>query len=132
MTIFASIFSYVLIGATLNSVVGGFPVQPFSQPFSLGLLSRALPIGTCDPETPWPNGACCGSNGLCGYSPKECGDGCPISAFAEAHQTFAAMAVKMALALVVTPLSLRVRVPMRTNAPLGITSRGLRLENANM
>ncbi|KAI0546598.1 hypothetical protein F4679DRAFT_409115 [Xylaria curta] len=35
-----------------------------------------LPIGTCNDETPCPNGACCGKNsGLCGYSPSECGAG---------------------------------------------------------
>ncbi|KAI0206817.1 hypothetical protein F4808DRAFT_466759 [Astrocystis sublimbata] len=35
-----------------------------------------LPIGTCNDETPCPNGACCGkNNGLCGYSPTECGAG---------------------------------------------------------
>ncbi|KAJ8124820.1 hypothetical protein O1611_g8820 [Lasiodiplodia mahajangana] len=35
-----------------------------------------LPIGTCNPETPCPNGACCGTiSGLCGYSPSECGAG---------------------------------------------------------
>lgn len=40
------------------------------------LSPRALPVGTCNSDTPCKNGACCGSNGLCGYSPTEYGAGC--------------------------------------------------------
>lgn len=39
------------------------------------LDGRALPTGTCDANTPCVNAACCGTNGLCGYSPTECGAG---------------------------------------------------------
>ncbi|KUI67400.1 Killer toxin subunits alpha/beta [Cytospora mali] len=35
-----------------------------------------LPTGTCNAATPCANGACCGSNNLCGYSAAFCGDGC--------------------------------------------------------
>ncbi|THW73572.1 glycoside hydrolase [Aureobasidium pullulans] len=42
---------------------------------SLGLATRDLPTGTCNADTPCVNGACCGTNGLCGYSPTECGSG---------------------------------------------------------
>ncbi|KAK6000837.1 hypothetical protein QM012_003562 [Aureobasidium pullulans] len=49
------------------------------------LLRRDLPIGTCNSDTPCPNGACCGSNGLCGYSPTECGSGCTSNCNAKAQ-----------------------------------------------
>ncbi|KAI1382677.1 family 18 glycosyl hydrolase [Hypoxylon trugodes] len=41
------------------------------------LDSRALPVGTCNADTPCDNAACCGgkNNNLCGYSPGECGTG---------------------------------------------------------
>ncbi|QIX02022.1 hypothetical protein AMS68_007539 [Peltaster fructicola] len=39
------------------------------------LYGRDLPIGTCNAQTPCPNGACCGTDGLCGYSPTQCGKG---------------------------------------------------------
>lgn len=42
---------------------------------SVGLFSRDLPTGTCNAQTPCPIAACCGTNGLCGYSPSECGAG---------------------------------------------------------
>ncbi|KAI0467970.1 glycosyl hydrolases family 18-domain-containing protein [Xylaria cf. heliscus] len=48
------------------------------------LMRRDLPIGTCNADTPCPNGACCGSNGLCGYSPDECGSGCTSNCDAKA------------------------------------------------
>ena len=52
---------------------------------SLGSLSpRALPVGTCNSATPCENGACCGSNNLCGYSPLECGTGCASNCDAKA------------------------------------------------
>ncbi|KAI0437594.1 hypothetical protein F4803DRAFT_537994 [Xylaria telfairii] len=51
--------------------VSSFVSFPLDQP----LLSRALPTGTCNADTPCVNAACCGTNGLCGYSPTECGMG---------------------------------------------------------
>lgn len=39
------------------------------------LYSRGLPTGTCNAQTPCENAACCGTNGLCGYSPTEYGSG---------------------------------------------------------
>ncbi|OCL06227.1 glycoside hydrolase family 18 protein, partial [Glonium stellatum] len=39
------------------------------------LLERGLPTGTCNAQTPCENAACCGTNGLCGYSPTNCGSG---------------------------------------------------------
>ncbi|KAI0476398.1 hypothetical protein GGR56DRAFT_642454 [Xylariaceae sp. FL0804] len=39
------------------------------------LTGRDLPTGTCNAATPCVNAACCGTNGLCGYSPTECGTG---------------------------------------------------------
>ena len=48
------------------------------------LAQRALPVGTCNSNTPCENGACCGSNGLCGYSPKECAAGCTSNCNAKA------------------------------------------------
>jgi hypothetical protein len=39
------------------------------------LLDSPLPTGTCNAQTPCPIDACCGTNGLCGYSPSECGAG---------------------------------------------------------
>ena len=46
---------------------------------------RALPVGTCNSDTPCVNGACCGSNNLCGYSPTECGTGCSSNCNAKAE-----------------------------------------------
>jgi hypothetical protein len=42
-----------------------------------GLIQKRadLPTGTCNANTPCPIAACCGTNGLCGYSPSECGAG---------------------------------------------------------
>ncbi|KAI0431905.1 hypothetical protein F5Y09DRAFT_340146 [Xylaria sp. FL1042] len=42
---------------------------------NLTIHSRDLPTGTCNANTPCVNAACCGTNGLCGYSPTECGAG---------------------------------------------------------
>jgi hypothetical protein len=39
------------------------------------IVTRALPTGTCNADTPCPIAACCGKNGLCGFSPSECGQG---------------------------------------------------------
>ncbi|SMR55633.1 unnamed protein product [Zymoseptoria tritici ST99CH_1E4] len=52
---------------------------------SLNLARRDLPEGTCNGATPCPNGACCGDNGLCGYSPLECGPGCASNCNAKAE-----------------------------------------------
>ena len=49
------------------------------------LIQRALPVGTCNADTPCENGACCGSNSLCGYSPTECGTGCTSNCDAKAE-----------------------------------------------
>ncbi|PVH76631.1 glycoside hydrolase family 18 protein [Cadophora sp. DSE1049] len=54
-------------------------------PAALGLSSldkraaAALPEGACAPGTPCVNGACCSSEGWCGYSPEFCGSGSCIS-----------------------------------------------------
>lgn len=46
---------------------------------------RSLTIGTCNSDTPCENGACCGPNSLCGYSPTECGTGCTSNCDAKAQ-----------------------------------------------
>ncbi|KAI5244028.1 glycoside hydrolase [Aureobasidium subglaciale] len=51
----------------------------------LNLSRRDLPVGTCDANTPCVNGACCGSDNLCGYSPKQCGTGCRYNCDAKAE-----------------------------------------------
>jgi hypothetical protein len=51
-------------------------VTGFEYISSLDLHSRGLPVGECNSNTPCENGACCGSNNLCGYAPKQCGTGC--------------------------------------------------------
>ncbi|KAL5340440.1 hypothetical protein BJX70DRAFT_396691 [Aspergillus crustosus] len=38
-----------------------------------------LPIGTCAPGVPCVNGACCSKEGICGFSPDECGKDTCIS-----------------------------------------------------
>ena len=43
---------------------------------AIQLFGRDLPIGTCNKDTPCPNGACCGDDNLCGYTDKQCGKGC--------------------------------------------------------
>ncbi|KAI9730799.1 MAG: hypothetical protein M1818_008079 [Claussenomyces sp. TS43310] len=77
-------FGAVLLGAAVNAVAVASPVAARSRDPNSSLVSRALPIGTCDSSTPCPNGACCGSNGLCGYSPTECGTGCTSNCDAKA------------------------------------------------
>lgn len=49
------------------------------------LLGRDLPVGTCNENTPCANGACCGSDNLCGYAPKQCGTGCRFNCDAKAE-----------------------------------------------
>ncbi|KAF3021588.1 hypothetical protein E8E14_013534 [Neopestalotiopsis sp. 37M] len=52
-------------------------VVPHLPDLDILLIQRALPIGTCNAQTPCENAACCGgkNNNLCGYSPGECGAG---------------------------------------------------------
>ncbi|KAK2773012.1 chitinase [Colletotrichum kahawae] len=40
---------------------------------------------TCGPDKPCSNGACCGEDGWCGYSPTYCGDGCQSNCDAKAE-----------------------------------------------
>lgn len=40
---------------------------------------------TCGPDKPCVNGACCGEDGWCGYSPTYCGDGCQSNCGAKAE-----------------------------------------------
>ncbi|KFZ22959.1 hypothetical protein V502_02560 [Pseudogymnoascus sp. VKM F-4520 (FW-2644)] len=84
-------FSTLLLGAALSAVAVASPIEARSQNPNFSLVPRALPIGTCDSSTPCPNGACCGSNGLCGYSPTECG-------FVAAPRTSVIQDVRKALA----------------------------------
>ena len=76
-------FKYIL---ALSWVKGAFtlPHQDLNDSALNFLSSRALPVGTCDSATPCENGACCGSNNLCGYSPTECGTGCTSNCNAKA------------------------------------------------
>ncbi|KAH9206557.1 hypothetical protein DL95DRAFT_375269 [Leptodontidium sp. 2 PMI_412] len=77
-------FKSFLLVTILSAVTIASPIESRSPNPNFSLLPRALPIGTCDPTTPCPNGACCGSNGLCGYSPTECGTGCLFNCDAKA------------------------------------------------
>lgn len=61
-------------GAHFNPNVQSFEDLHFPTANSL-LTTRDLPTGTCNGNTPCVNAACCGTNGLCGYSPTECGTG---------------------------------------------------------
>jgi chitinase len=49
------------------------------------IIGRSLPVGTCNADTPCENGACCGSDNLCGYTKKECGTGCQSNCNAKAE-----------------------------------------------
>ena len=52
------------------------PVHLLSEPRLLQTRDgNGLPTGTCNAQTECPIAACCGTNGLCGYSPSECGQG---------------------------------------------------------
>ncbi|KAJ9138369.1 Family 18 glycoside hydrolase [Pleurostoma richardsiae] len=55
------------------------------RPGNSSVHARSLPTGTCDASTPCENGACCGSNNLCGYSPTSCGTGCQHNCDAKAQ-----------------------------------------------
>ncbi|KAF9891872.1 hypothetical protein FE257_003357 [Aspergillus nanangensis] len=47
---------------------------------ALSLVKRdELPVGTCAPGIPCVNGACCSKEGICGFSPDECGTDTCIS-----------------------------------------------------
>lgn len=61
------------------------PQHDFIHSLMGRLVTRSLPIGTCNSNTPCENGACCGSNGLCGYSPTECATGCTSNCDAKAE-----------------------------------------------
>lgn len=69
---------------TLSCVGLALPQHGPTYP-AVSLLQRALPVGTCNSNTPCENGACCGSNSLCGYSPTECGTGCTSDCDAKAE-----------------------------------------------
>ncbi|KAI0124098.1 family 18 glycosyl hydrolase [Xylariales sp. AK1849] len=66
-----------VISAPYEGIIDIKPKRYASPTLSLASLldSRALPIGTCNADTPCVNAACCGgnNNNLCGYSPGECG-----------------------------------------------------------
>jgi hypothetical protein len=74
--IFLSATLTFAIPSHLNAKKHIHPVHLLSEP---GLLQardgNGLPTGTCNAQTPCPIAACCGTNGLCGYSPSECGQG---------------------------------------------------------
>ncbi|ORY61420.1 uncharacterized protein BCR38DRAFT_525824 [Pseudomassariella vexata] len=85
----ACAFAVALAFINIDSLVFAFPLADSASrdipeahnwtpntlsPRSL-LSGRDLPTGTCNADTPCVNAACCGTNGLCGYSPTECGAG---------------------------------------------------------
>lgn len=65
------------LSALLWTALFAFRIPPDSsaiERFRRNALSQSeLPTGTCNAQTPCVNSACCGTNGLCGYSPTECG-----------------------------------------------------------
>ena len=77
-SILAFHFSIVVAVPAIRTLIDSF--SPFRQSFYpsqqvLQVQDLALPTGTCNAHTPCPITACCGTNGLCGYSPSECGKG---------------------------------------------------------
>ncbi|KAJ5200417.1 Glycoside hydrolase superfamily [Penicillium cf. griseofulvum] len=56
-----------------------------APPHAFDLQTRDLPTGTCNANTPCVNGACCGSDNLCGYSAKSCATGCQSNCNAKAE-----------------------------------------------
>ncbi|KAG7054582.1 glycoside hydrolase family 18 protein [Colletotrichum scovillei] len=73
---FMAAIPFLISAVPLDSNNHVAPITPYSIPSLDHLLTgRALPTGTCNADTPCENAACCGSNGLCGYSPTECGKG---------------------------------------------------------
>jgi chitinase len=66
-------YSVIAVRASLPEQHNVWPLNPNLNSFSL--LPRGLPTGTCNSQTPCENAACCGTNGLCGYSPSECSKG---------------------------------------------------------
>lgn len=77
-------FTYIV---ALSWAIEALALPQYDLIHSVGiqLTPRALPVGTCNPDTPCENGACCGSNNLCGYSPTECGTGCMSNCNAKAQ-----------------------------------------------
>ena len=69
-TLFADAKELWEVAAAFNNITG------VDYTYSQNELKRDLPTGTCNSATPCVNGACCGSNNLCGYSPSTCGTGC--------------------------------------------------------
>ena len=63
---------FIVVGAQFDSRILD---EPTHNTNISSLNSRALPTGTCNAQTPCPIAACCGTNGLCGFSPSECGSG---------------------------------------------------------
>lgn len=80
-------FAYIVALFFLSWAVGAhaLPQHDSTKSFVNQLNLRALPVGTCNSNTPCANGACCGSNNLCGYSPTECGTGCTSNCNATAE-----------------------------------------------
>ena len=72
-------FAAIVAIPAVKDVTGSFSALRKSFPLlqDRGLLQGRdlLPTGTCNAETPCPIAACCGTNGLCGYSAAECGVG---------------------------------------------------------
>jgi hypothetical protein len=71
---------YVLFAISIFTIGGAhlhpsFAVSPDQNANNSLITTRDLPTGTCNANTPCPIVACCGTNGLCGYSPSECGAG---------------------------------------------------------
>ncbi|OKL55264.1 hypothetical protein UA08_09465 [Talaromyces atroroseus] len=86
----SSVWLAVLAGqASLTSAKSRFEVNhgsSLNHSYQHGLLhSRDLPTGTCNAATPCANGACCGSDNLCGYSAAFCGTGCQSNCDAKAE-----------------------------------------------
>lgn len=79
-----ALFKYIM---ALFGALGAYalPRQDQTNSSVHQLNLRTLPIGTCNSDTPCENGACCGSNNLCGYSPTECGAGCTSNCNAKAQ-----------------------------------------------
>lgn len=61
---------------------GGYSINSRSRRV---LSTRGLPIVTCTADIPCENGACCDSNGPCGYPPTVCADGCTSHCAAKAE-----------------------------------------------
>lgn len=62
-------------GTSLHSLRGNPQIELLLHARNILVERAELPTGTCNAQTPCPIAACCGKNGLCGYSPAECGSG---------------------------------------------------------